>query len=129
SAELAPAVVQPEAPPLAEEPVFEWPPFVLEPLDEEIVQPAPAAPVVTAEPEVSISLDWGVVASAVVAAYAVVATTLLAWWFAGHVALWWTLRRRSPVPERLAALFDELATRRVRLLVSPRARVPFSCGL
>jgi beta-lactamase regulating signal transducer with metallopeptidase domain len=129
-AQPAPAVPQPETVPPAEEPPFEWPAFVFEPLDEPIAEVAPPAPVAAAKPDAPVAINWDVFARLVVSAYALVAATLLAWWLAGHVALWWTLRRRGAVPERLATLFDELAAgRRVRLLISPRVRVPFSCGL
>jgi hypothetical protein len=52
-------------------------------------------------------------------------------WLLGQVVLWRLLRRREPVSPRLAALFESMTStcHRPRLLLSKRARVPFSCGL
>jgi len=69
-----------------------------------------------------------------------VATALLAgsaaavlWLVVGQCALWWTCRAARPADARvqhvLAALPPRWRPRRVRLLVSPRCRQPFSVGL
>jgi membrane-associated protease RseP (regulator of RpoE activity) len=52
-------------------------------------------------------------------------------WLLGHLALRRLLARPGPVPEGVSRLFAAMTAgrRRPRLLVSRRARVPFSCGL
>jgi hypothetical protein len=64
-------------------------------------------------------------------AYACGAVLFLGRWLLGHLALWRLLARPEPVPEGVSRLFAEMAAgrRRPRLLVSRRARVPFSFGL
>jgi beta-lactamase regulating signal transducer with metallopeptidase domain len=56
---------------------------------------------------------------------------LAARWLLGHVVLWRMLRRTEPVPPVVAELFAAMTPggHRPRLLLSRRARVPFSCGL
>jgi beta-lactamase regulating signal transducer with metallopeptidase domain len=143
AAEAAPAepTPQPAAPPaeaaplpedviIAEVPpgVFELPPAEAPPAAE--VPPAPAAPG-RAAPEAparrlpsAAALAW-----LVIAAYGCAAALLLGRWLLGHLALWRLLRTARPAPPRVGRLFGEVGAGRPRLLVSPRVRVPFSCGL
>jgi beta-lactamase regulating signal transducer with metallopeptidase domain len=115
---------------LAWVPVPEEAPAVPEPVD----PPAAGPPVVPdfmptqpAEVAGGTGLDLPAVLLAV---YAAVAVLLLVKWLAGYVALLRLLRAARPAPAALADWFAEVAPgRRPRLLVSERARVPFSCGL
>lgn len=69
-------------------------------------------------------IDW------LMLAYGGIVTTLLLRWLAANAAVWWLMGRRRPVAPALAELFAEMsAGRRYRLVVSGRARVPFSVGL
>jgi hypothetical protein len=100
--------------------------------------PAPAPPAAPAEeahapvPEraEAPARTWEVVPRALVRAYAVCAVLALGWWLLGHAALWWSVRDRASVPPVLEALFAEMTAGgpRPRLVVSRRARVPFSYG-
>jgi hypothetical protein len=102
------------------------PPVDIEPMPVEEVPPLVAAAATPA----AASFDWAGVGRLLVAGYAVAAGGMLAWWLGGHVVLWWWLRRAGPIPPRLERLWTEMAAgRAVRLVVSPRVRVPFSCGL
>ncbi len=88
--------------------------------------PPPAAPVQAA----GWAPSWGEAGRWLVALYAAVAGGLLIRWLLAHAVLWWWLRQTAPVPRRLRWLWQEMkGLRRVRLVVSPRVRVPFSCGL
>ncbi len=64
-----------------------------------------------------------------VTAYGCAAALLLVRLLLGRVALGRLLRAASPAPARAARLFAQMVPGRPRLLVSPRVRVPFSCGL
>ena len=56
---------------------------------------------------------------------------LLARWLVGHLVLWRLLRRSEIVPPAVASLFQSMTAdcQHARLVLSRRARVPFSCGL
>jgi beta-lactamase regulating signal transducer with metallopeptidase domain len=59
------------------------------------------------------------------------AVVMLGRWLLGYLALWRMLRRTEPVPPAIVELFVSLTMgcHCPRLLLSKRARVPFSCGL
>jgi hypothetical protein len=51
-------------------------------------------------------------------------------WLLGQIALWRMLRKAVPAPALIRMRFDAMVpSRRTRLLVSDRLRVPLSCGL
>jgi Zn-dependent protease with chaperone function len=65
-----------------------------------------------------------------VAGYTCLAGWFLLRWLFAHVALAWLLRGARPAPEHVQEVLDELSPRPpARLVVSSRARVPFSFGL
>jgi hypothetical protein len=127
----APAVVEVEPPAPFEPDADVWfdmddaevLPLPLNPPPAQVEAPAPA-------PASATWWSWDEVGKGIVVCYAVGAGAMLAWWLGGHIVLWWWLRRAGPIPPRLGQLWAEMAAgRRVRLVVSPRVRVPFSCGL
>jgi beta-lactamase regulating signal transducer with metallopeptidase domain len=61
--------------------------------------------------------------------YAALALLLLLRWLFAHAALAWLLRGARPAPARIRDILAAITSRRPRLLIAPRARVPFSCGL
>jgi hypothetical protein len=115
-----PEMVEPFFDGLELEPAPAEPPAVAHAVPDRAMTPAEDAPA-------GVAVDAG---RLLLGGYAVVAGVFLGWWLLGHAVLWWWLRRREPIPVRLAALWGELSPgRNVRLVVSPRARVPFSCGV
>jgi beta-lactamase regulating signal transducer with metallopeptidase domain len=94
------------------------------------VTPAPA-PQGETTPSTSVEATWSLrVENALVTVYAVLAGLFLVRWLFAHVALAWLLRGSRPAPAAVAGMLEEIAPeKRVRLLVSPRVRVPFSFGL
>jgi beta-lactamase regulating signal transducer with metallopeptidase domain/membrane-associated protease RseP (regulator of RpoE activity) len=112
-----------------------WVPEVLPPPDEpapapvarrieEQEQEAAAPPPPAAPAEISLVV-------LALAAYACGSAVVLGRWLLGHFALGRLLRTAAAAPEPVARLFREMggARLRARLLTSPRARVPFSCGV
>jgi hypothetical protein len=99
----------------------------------EAEQPAPAAPAPAVEapggphPETS----WkGWIERWLPVGYAALAGLFLARWLFAHAALAWLLRGAKPAPDTVRGAFEEMAPgRKARILVAPRARVPFSFGL
>lgn len=99
----------------------------------ELVTPTPDAPAVAEHPpaptpgwkfSVAALTEW------VVVVYFIGAAFFLGRWLLGLIGLAWLLGGGAPVPWRVRALLDELASgRRVHLVISPRAQVPFSFGL
>jgi beta-lactamase regulating signal transducer with metallopeptidase domain len=62
--------------------------------------------------------------------YAGGAALMLGHWLLGHVALLRILRTTEPAPEQVTAMFARMSgRRRVRLRMSRRVGVPFSCGV
>ena len=99
-------------------------------------EPAPAAPAAPAAKRAAPpavggkGFDHTYWARVAAVAYACGAVLFLGRWLLGHLALWRLLARPEPAPEGVSRLFAEMAAgRRPRLLVSRRARVPFSFGL
>jgi beta-lactamase regulating signal transducer with metallopeptidase domain len=91
-----------------------------------VILPSPT-PAATPEPAARSAPSLSQV---LLAAYGVGVAVLLARLLVGYVALYRLLRRAVPAPAAAVRLLQELRPRcRVRLLVSRRARVPFSCGL
>jgi beta-lactamase regulating signal transducer with metallopeptidase domain len=93
------------------------------------VQPEPpSAPIL--DPQSSV-LDPRLLLSGLAAAYLAVAGFLLGRWLLQHVALASLLAATEEPPAAAAELFASLTTEefRPRLRVSPRLRVPFSCGV
>jgi hypothetical protein len=89
----------------------------------------PAPPVRKSEAEPAPAGHWLV--NAALLAYGCGAALFLGRWLLGQLALTRMLRRSEPAPPSMTSLFAGMATARprARLLVSPDARVPFSCGL
>jgi beta-lactamase regulating signal transducer with metallopeptidase domain len=108
--------------------VFELPPPEAPPPDE--TPPAPTASGRAADEAPVWSLPSpATLAWLVIAAYGCAAALLLGRLLLGHLALGRLLRAARSAPPRVARLFGEVSAGRPRLLVSPRVRVPFSCGL
>lgn len=97
---------------------------------EEVTGPenAPAVPEFSA-PQPSPLSRW---LRIVAVAYGAASALLLARWLVGHVALWRLLRAAQPAPEAINHVFEKMTrgpSRRPRLLLCKRLRVPLSCGL
>jgi protocatechuate 3,4-dioxygenase beta subunit len=65
----------------------------------------------------------------ILAAYALLTATVLAWWLLGLVQLWLLIQRTYPVPQHVADLFRTISgagPSRVRLLASARLELPLT---
>src|SRR5262249_54525587 len=80
-------------------------------------------------------LTWHHVPAGIAVLYICVCVVLLGRWLLGHLGVWRLLQNAGPAPAPVAGLFEQMvrdrnaASRRPRLLVSPRLQVPVSCGL
>lgn len=97
---------------------------------------APSAPPSAPATRQRMAIDWRMIGSRlflfVGCLYAFGAISCLCRWLIGYVALWRVTRSAVTVPSLVAALFNDMTSRRQRrprLLVCTRAHVPFSFGV
>jgi beta-lactamase regulating signal transducer with metallopeptidase domain len=93
--------------------------------------PAAKTPPVSATATPALSVETNELRRLVVNIYVVGLALLAAWWLVGFVALRRVLRAARPAPEWCRKMLSEIAgpaADRVTLLVSPRARQPFTFG-
>ncbi len=111
---------------VAEAPDLEWEVAAEPPVAPMPAPPPAATPAPLLDPALlTAAMPW------LVAAYTLFAAWFGTRWLLGHWALARLLRTAEPAPEHVARLFTAMTpgTRRPRLLVSRRLRVPVSCGL